>query len=849
MKKLLNWWMNNSLAISVSLAIITLLGGTYVYYTFYPLNFLQSVYHSLSLFAIDVKQPAELGLADKPKAGLWQWIYLPAFAGFLVTATTIFGFASKIFESWAAKMRVDAIKNSEHVLIVGLSEESRIFIDSEPVYKKEDILIVEQDRDSHYYEKECGVFNGTLKELSINFEKLEFVLITTGNDRVNIEMLLELIQEFTSQETQQKQFKNIDIYIHLQNIDYKILFSHEEFNQINSSNLEIKPFSIYDLSARTLFEKHSILGNYTYLAHTSDGYSIILIGDGLLAERIVYNIYLLTALPNNNPLTIHCVSGAPQKFIERLSANLNNLSLVDNIQLKSVKLSMDQPDCFKNDIWRVSNLTNVIVCYDDEDKNLECTVKLQNHLVLRDISETEPKILTAIFRDVPLYDRKYDKKDNFDYFYAFGNTKELLDRKHLIEEENENIAKLIHMGYGDIYQPEILYDLTDKKKKEKIEIKWLDRSKFSDKDSNRSQALHIDTKLMAMGLKRIKYPMDDDLFQSQKQLLQINREIMKPILDDLSINRKQIEKFSQELPKLYEGKNFDTALIDEYFKILIDDKSLAANLMRSEHKRWMTFHYLEGWRYAQKKNKTAKEHNCLVSLDDFGDPERKATILYDLYSILYIPNYLANTGYRIVPMKSISLGITGHRNINITDEILRGILLSEMKKVFSRYGDIQLISPLAEGADRLFVDAAIKADSHKVKQLIVPMPFEKPDYKSDFIPNKSTLVFEQYLNAFVNQQYQSYKTHYFSLSKGKKRSQKTAEEQKRYDNEQYKKTGHYVVDNSDRLFVVWDGEPSNGMGGTAEIFNYAKLNGKCIIHINTVTYEVQHINTRIDDEV
>ena len=37
----------------------------------------------------------------------------------------------------------------------------------------------------------------------------------------------------------------------------------------------------------------------------------------------------------------------------------------------------------------------------------------------------------------------------------------------------------------------------------------------------------------------------------------------------------------------------------------------------------------------------------------------------------------------------------------------------------------------------------------------------------------------------------------------------------------YERAGHRVVDASDLLLALWDGEPSRGRGGTAEIIDYA----------------------------
>jgi hypothetical protein len=70
-------------------------------------------------------------------------------------------------------------------------------------------------------------------------------------------------------------------------------------------------------------------------------------------------------------------------------------------------------------------------------------------------------------------------------------------------------------------------------------------------------------------------------------------------------------------------------------------------LIRTEHNRWDAFHYLNDWKYSEKTNKAKREHNCLMPLCEFKKPELQLTVIYDIYAILYIPNYLANAGYEI----------------------------------------------------------------------------------------------------------------------------------------------------------------------------------------------------------
>jgi hypothetical protein len=56
-------------------------------------------------------------------------------------------------------------------------------------------------------------------------------------------------------------------------------------------------------------------------------------------------------------------------------------------------------------------------------------------------------------------------------------------------------------------------------------------------------------------------------------------------------------------------------------------------------------------------------------------------------------------------------------------------------------------------------------------------------------------------------------------------------------NEAYEKVGFYVAEHSDIMIAVWDGLPSQGRGGTADIVARARQLGKPICHIWAGNYK------------
>ncbi len=59
--------------------------------------------------------------------------------------------------------------------------------------------------------------------------------------------------------------------------------------------------------------------------------------------------------------------------------------------------------------------------------------------------------------------------------------------------------------------------------------------------------------------------------------------------------------------------------------------------------------------------------------------------------------------------------------------------------------------------------------------------------------------------------------------------------------EAYFKAGKQVVNRSELLIAVWDGKPAAGLGGTADVVNYARQRGKRIRHLDPVNRIVEEI--------
>ncbi len=150
----------------------------------------------------------------------------------------------------------------------------------------------------------------------------------------------------------------------------------------------------------------------------------------------------------------------------------------------------------------------------------------------------------------------------------------------------------------------------------------------------------------------------------------------------------------------------------------------------------------------------------------------------------------------------VAVGVSGHRDL-IDLEAVSKAVDEALREILAAYEDdpLQVISPLAEGADRVVVWRAME---NNVVHLVVPLPLEMSDYMLDF---KSI----------------SSKAEFITLLEQADQVIELPAELTRAAC--YLATGMYVLDHSDVLIAIWDGAPARGISGTAEIVAEARRRG------------------------
>ncbi len=155
----------------------------------------------------------------------------------------------------------------------------------------------------------------------------------------------------------------------------------------------------------------------------------------------------------------------------------------------------------------------------------------------------------------------------------------------------------------------------------------------------------------------------------------------------------------------------------------------------------------------------------------------------------------------------LRIGVTGHINLPDEEMLVPAVheALRRIRKLLPAYAaeDTALVvmSSLAEGADRLVTRVVLTLPGSRLETVL---PLGHRDYARDFSSPASRAEFRALLKQSA------------TVRQGPPKPTREAA---------YEWAGRSVADRCDALIAIWDGEPSRGRGGTAEIVEYARQQG------------------------
>jgi len=709
-------------------------------------------------------------------------------------------------ESKLSKRKKNILKNN-YILVCGLGKKVASYIDSELKNGNSNILVIEKDINNVYIEYyktkniaiEIGDASSTDILKKLNIQNVAHIVAMAGKDTTNLENALA-IKSVLKEKKKPKNF-----YMHIEDKDLNIFY--RDGGLLNDlSGLYINMFSMSKNSAQALFLEHDIDGITREYIDTDKSFAIAVVCNTKLGLEVIGQACEIAHFPNENKLIIYCIDTDVEHFKMLVNNKYRNINKIANIELVYKQLNFESIDFYQNELWN-NDVTNVVLCNNDAQINLDIAAQLADVTFANSISDgnMQTKIHIAIYDNKKIALSIENNQEDFEHFNTFAQTSKMFSCNEIIKEPYEIIAKCIHSSYEEKYSPLRMYN------SEKIDKEWMDVERLSDRDSSRSQAYHIPIKLKALGLVQrkvfntVELNQNRDVFSSLKDFLNINDTLK---LDFNGMDFKRLTKDFTGTERYKKIEQFHTKYFPEQFY------SIFEKIIRSEHNRWVAHHYLKGWSYSDQKNKDKKIHDCIIALDQLSE-KRKHTVLYDIYSLLYIPNYLTTAKYELkIPLK---IGVTGHRRL-INHSKISNILKKELEKINLVYDFQEIISPLAEGADTLVAKALLEIN--KDIKLSVPIPIQEEKYLEEFISDKDRKEFE--------------------VLKDKASSIYVVKEG--LDDNIYMNVGKEVVNKSDFLIALWDGKEANGVGGTADVIAYAKECVKPILHINTKILKTSKIN-------
>ncbi|MGB9408659.1 MAG: hypothetical protein WCA89_14065 [Terracidiphilus sp.] len=172
---------------------------------------------------------------------------------------------------------------------------------------------------------------------------------------------------------------------------------------------------------------------------------------------------------------------------------------------------------------------------------------------------------------------------------------------------------------------------------------------------------------------------------------------------------------------------------------------------------------------------------------------------------------------------TVAIGFTGHRTLDDEAKCRKSIFDFLEQQKASLSGLVYGISSVAAGGDLLFAESCIQL----ALPLCVLLPLPAEEFRKDFDKEGWSRA-EQILSKAAS-------------------IEVTGGDQPR--EECYYECGIETVQQSQLLLALWNGEPSQGLGGTEDIVSFARGFGKPVVWLHSTTGEVSIFNKKTEQEL
>ncbi|MGG3563108.1 NAD-binding protein [Neobacillus rhizosphaerae] len=502
-----------------------------------PNNYLNILYYTAKLFTISVEP---IG-SPKNQIGYQYslWIELARWSAVLFITSAVLSKLYNVTSDSFGRIKIVIYRmllNKRHVVISGINEASVLL--AKDLRRKEELVVIITSQVDHPQIpslRENGVtfVFGEALETSVlkkaNVLESSHLILMDHNEAKNIDVFMK-VKSLIKQENKIKKHK-VNCFLHIKDDTFHSIFEEIENEIIEldvlRQSLDFHLFNLNKLKAKILFEDHPLYesGKVNIKSkNENDVAHLLIVGFGNTGQQVLLQAARLGHFINRQKLHVTIVDKNGEA---RRSSFLRRYKFIEKVcKINFITMDIDSEE-FKKEMFEVNEkeITYIVICL--ESDHLDFISSMFLHEEYKDIP-----ILLEVRDDIKLANWIHINSKKFQNLYCFGDLREIVSKEVIIDEKLDNLAKAIN----DFYCQE-----------NSNGFEWDQLTTFL-KDSNRSQADHINTKLRTLGLemKEKSQVLGDDLILNETKYLQICR----PYLEDLAI---------------------------------------------AEHNRWCAFHYLKGW--------------------------------------------------------------------------------------------------------------------------------------------------------------------------------------------------------------------------------------------------------------
>jgi len=474
-----------------------------------------------------------------------------------------------------------------HVIICGLGEKGKTLVESF-LKKNAKIVIIEKDKRNELvlYYKSKGVFvihenavdSFTLKKAGI--EDAEILIAATGNDLNNLEIVKETktIKTTTPSRIFSKAFAHVDHY------QLKLLLQESELIRTSFEKLDARIFNVYENGARLLLHYYSPDRFCKVVDESDPPVHILVVGFERLGEALLTQLARVAHYLNYKKTVITVIDQDLDWRAERYFSRFESIQNIIDVRFIStfpeylqekefLKIQKDQP------------ISIVYFCLEDEIKQALALMRIR--LLMH--NQVKPLIVNIAAKTPVSLAIREDE-----HIYPVQLMDQACTSEMVIDETLDILARSIHKDYLErelpIFDKKVKLARQQNKQIPEAKASMVIWSKLSEeyKESNRSQAAHIDIKLRSIGCERC--PKDDSRAE------------------------------------------FD----------FTKDREMILKLAKMEHLRWNADRWLAGWKLGERDD-TSKRHPNLVPWEELD----QGTKDYDIDAMRHIPKLLARVEQKV----------------------------------------------------------------------------------------------------------------------------------------------------------------------------------------------------------